>query len=146
MEDVLENVSELQRQQYSDVRCWLANLYKYCLIERPHLKDDTILTKISEWQKTLPADVYISSIEMWHIWLVTYMLIFNQKGWLKISKHHPDGIDFSTTKLPKIADHLLLGLSKHSIFEGKDFTLYLNALKLTSAEKETLKALAVRLS
>lgn len=139
-------VTELQLRQYNDVRCWLANLYNYALIERPHLKTEAGQAKIDELHTSIPSDVFISYVTLWHIWLTTYMLMFNQMGWVMVSKQQPDGIDFSTSRLPKIPDYILLGLSKHEIFEDKPFTYYTDALKLTSAEKNVLKTMAVRIS
>lgn len=138
---VTDEVTEEQIQRWSDVRCWLAYLYKYCFELRPNYNPD----QLKDYQLKLPSDVYISSVTMWHIWLTTYMLMFNQMGW-KVLKGSQDGIDFGTTPLPKLEDVYLMGLSQHSVFENKPFLEYTERFKLTSKEQKTLRTLAMRLS
>src|SRR5665213_3508134 len=89
---VAELISEEQRSQFNDVRGWMAHLYMYCLEERglivksKHRKSEQLdikqrLANIKSYRMTLPPDIVHNNINMWHTWMIVYVLMFHENGW-----------------------------------------------------------------
>jgi hypothetical protein len=125
----LPQPTDYQVQQFTDVRCLLANLYHYCLSHRKHLKTQ-------KGRAAAVADCNPEDLNQWHFWLTTYMLLFMEKQWTNINLQG----------CPKLPDNYLLRLQEHTLFEGKPVDIYLKDVRLVAKEKRVLKELALRLT
>lgn len=131
-------------QNFVDTRCYLANLYKYCLKERPHLQTKKGLAAV-EATRTSSAVVYINQVNYLQQWMIFIILILMKANFKNVNYEYPP---------PKVSDAILLGLIKHTFFDGKDIAEYVyndklpkdHTFKLNSRQKNCLRALALRLT
>lgn len=122
-------------QTFIDVRTFLANLYVFSLRDRPHLKTKKGLASVEATR--MNAIEFVNDVNLWHIWLVTFMVRFQEDGWKQPNYEYPP---------PKLIDVTLLSLVKHAIFGGQDVKdIVKNSFKLNSKENKVLKELALRL-
>lgn len=127
-----EPATKEQLEQYQDVQGWLAHLYTFCLTERPNLN----LESVTAYRLTLPVELVANDINMWHTWMIVYVLMFNDKGWK----------DVIYKDLPKLPDYVLCELTKSKLFEGKAIATIAKNFPLRGKEKAVLKDFALRLT
>jgi hypothetical protein len=131
-------IPEDKYKDFRDVRCWLAQLYKYALQDRKHLKTKKGLAVVDAEHFAVPAQQYTQEVQSVTTALIVLVLQFNEMKWRDI--------DLSTTPPPKIPDYLLLGLIKHSLFCNEDIdTVIKDGFKLRTPEKKVLKEFALRM-
>ena len=140
-------ISDSQLSQFQDVRGWLSHLYVFCLDERgltvksKHKKSERLeierrLENIKSYRMSLPPDVVVNNINMWHAWMIVYILIFHDKGWK----------DIQYDDFPRLDDYILLELMTDKLFDGRHVSDIAKEFKLRGKEKTVLKDFALRLS
>lgn len=147
MQAEAELISEEQLSRFQDVRGWLAHLYLYCLEERglivksKHLKAEKLgikrrLDAICEYRMKLPPDIVHNNVNMWHTWMIVYVLMFHENGWK----------DLRYKDLPKLDDYILVELVGSKIFNGRNVIDIAKEFRVMSKEKAVLKEFALRLT
>lgn len=131
-----EGITESAYNQFQDVKGWLAHLFHFCITERPHLKTKRGLKLVQEERIKLHSSQVLNEIQLWHTWLIVYMVMFKEANW--------ENIDF--TALPKMPDYILLELKEHKFFEGVDTDTIAKGFRLMSRERKLLKEVALRLT
>lgn len=142
----MDEITPEQLKRFHDVRFWLANLYKFSLTDRKHMKTkpkttiftEATLKRLNEERHTKPPLHWSSAVTECHTWFTVYMIRFSEMGW--------EGIDLSTSPPPKISDVVLHDLIRHQIFECDikeivDDKTY----QLTSKQRKVLKEFALRI-
>lgn len=130
-----EGIPQASYDQFNDVRGWLAHLLHFCMNERKYLKTKRGLKIVEEYQSKLPPALVINNITMWHTYLVMFVMMFHEANWVNVNLND----------MPKLSDHLLLGLIKHNFFAEKAVDAIVKEFKLVSKERKLLKELALRL-
>jgi hypothetical protein len=142
-----ELITEEQINQMQDVRGWLSHLYMYCLEERgliiksKHNKADkdainSRLFAIREYRKKLPVEIVTGNVNMWHTWLIVYVLMFHDNGWKNIRYND----------LPKLDSYILVQLVCDKLFDGQNVSDIAKEFKIRAKEKNVLRDFALRLS
>jgi hypothetical protein len=140
-------ISDEQLSQFNDVKGWLAALYLYCLEERgliaksKHRKSEREdikrrLDAIRDYRITLPPDIVHNNINMWHTWMIVYVLMFHENGWK----------DLVYQDLPKLDNYILVELVNDKLFDGRPVADIAKEFKIRAKEKNVLKDFALRLS
>jgi hypothetical protein len=140
-------ISDEQLSQFNDVRGWLSHLYMYCLEERgliaksKHKKSEREdikrrLDNIKSYRLTLPPDIAHNNINMWHTWMIVYVLMFHENGWK----------DIRYKDLPKLDNYILCELVNDKLFDGRPVADIAKEFKIRAKEKNVLRDFALRLS
>jgi|SRR6185437_9017042 len=124
--------SEIYNQFKRDMSGVLANLFKYCLAERKHLK-----TKKGQAEaEAIPVNVIDADKRFMDV--CAYVLMFSQMRWANIS--------LAEKPPEKLSDNTLLDFIKRVTSEEQDLDDTAKLAPLGAKEKKVLKELALRLS